>query len=65
MLAGIDGFKFRRPVRPGDVVRLEVELTRLRGPIGIVSARALVDGKVAAAGQITFAIADRAAIGAM
>lgn len=64
MLAGVDGFRFRRPVVPGDQLRLEVTLTKLRGPIGKVAARALVEGKVAAEGEITFAIADRAALGA-
>jgi 3-hydroxyacyl-[acyl-carrier-protein] dehydratase len=64
MLAGIDGFRFRRPVVPGDQLRLEVKLTKLRGPIGKVDARATVDGHVAAEGEITFAIADRSAIGA-
>jgi 3-hydroxyacyl-[acyl-carrier-protein] dehydratase len=63
MLAGVDGFRFRRPVVPGDQLRLEVALTRLRGPIGKVDAVASVDGQVAAAGEITFAIADRSAIG--
>jgi|SRR3989449_8572192 len=64
MLAGVDGFRFRRPVVPGDQLRLEVRLTRLRGPIGKVEAVATVDGQVAAEGEITFVIADRSAIGA-
>jgi 3-hydroxyacyl-[acyl-carrier-protein] dehydratase len=56
MLAGLDGFRFRRPVVPGDTLRLEVELVRMRGPIGRVKARALVEGVIAAEGQITFAL---------
>jgi 3-hydroxyacyl-[acyl-carrier-protein] dehydratase len=56
MLAGIDGFRFRRPVVPGDTLRLEVELIKMRGPIGRVQGRALVDGQVAAEGEITFAL---------
>ena len=59
MLAGLDNFKFRKPVVPGDTLRLEVELVRLRGPIGRVAARALVDGEVAAEGEITFALVPR------
>lgn len=58
MLAGIDGFKFRRPVVPGDTLRLEVELLKVRGPIGKVRACALVEGEVAAEGEITFALVD-------
>lgn len=56
MLAGIDGFRFRRPVVPGDTLRLEVELLKMRGPIGRVRGRALVDGQLAAEGEITFAL---------
>lgn len=63
MLAGIDGFRFRRPVVPGDLLRLEVKLARLRGPIGKIEARATVEGQLVAEGEITFAIADRAAVG--
>jgi 3-hydroxyacyl-[acyl-carrier-protein] dehydratase len=56
--AGIDGARFRRPVTPGDVLRLEVELTKLRGPIGKGSARATVDGVLAAEAELTFAVGD-------
>ena len=56
MLAGIDEFRFRRPVVPGDTLRLEVELLKMRGPIGRVRGRALVDGQLAAEGEITFAL---------
>lgn len=63
MLAGLDGFRFRRPVVPGDQLRLEVRLKRMRGPVGQVEARATVDGQLVTAGEITFAIADRRAIG--
>jgi len=56
MLAGIDDFRFRRAVVPGDTLRLEVEMLKRRGPIGRVRARALVDGEVAAEGEIVFAL---------
>jgi 3-hydroxyacyl-[acyl-carrier-protein] dehydratase len=56
MLAGIDNFRFRRPVVPGDTLRLEVELLRMRGPIGKIQGRALVDGELVAEGEITFAV---------
>lgn len=54
--AGIDGFRFRKQVVPGDVLRLEVQLTRMRGPVGKGTARATVDGDVAAEGELMFAI---------
>jgi 3-hydroxyacyl-[acyl-carrier-protein] dehydratase len=56
MLAGLDGFRFRRPVVPGDTLRLEVTLLKMRGPIGRVHGRALVDGELVAEGEITFAL---------
>lgn len=63
MLAGVDGFRFRRPVVPGDQLRLEVKLQKMRGPVGRVEARASVEGQLVAEGEITFAIADRSAVG--
>jgi 3-hydroxyacyl-[acyl-carrier-protein] dehydratase len=56
LFAGIDGCRFRRMVVPGDTLRLEVELTKQRGPIGKAQARATVDGALAAEGELTFAI---------
>lgn len=57
-LAGLDGFRFKQQVRPGDTLRLEVEILRLKGPIGKGKARATIDGKVAAEGEIVFAIGE-------
>jgi 3-hydroxyacyl-[acyl-carrier-protein] dehydratase len=62
MLAGVDGFRFRRPVVPGDQLRLEVTMQKLRGPIGKLRGRATVDGSLVAEGEITFAIAERSQI---
>ncbi len=56
LFAGIDNFRFRRPVVPGDSLRLEVELTRMRGAVGKGQARALVDGQVVADGELMFAL---------
>ncbi len=58
VLAGLDGFRFRRPVVPGDILRLEVELLRLRGPVGRIHGRALVGDELVTEGQITFALTD-------
>lgn len=57
--AGIDGLRFRRPVVPGDTLRLEVELTRQRGPVGKGAAKATVNGVLVAEGELTFAIDTR------
>ena len=56
--AGIDGLRFRRPVMPGDGVRLEVSLTRTRGRVGKGSARATVDGETVVEGELTFVLVD-------
>ncbi|MFD0957888.1 3-hydroxyacyl-ACP dehydratase FabZ [Paenibacillus chungangensis] len=54
--AGIDGFRFRDQVKPGDTLTLEVEITRLKGPIGKGKATATVAGKVVAEGELMFAL---------
>jgi 3-hydroxyacyl-[acyl-carrier-protein] dehydratase len=54
--AGIDHCRFRRPVVPGDVLRLEVELTRARGRVGKGTGRALVEGKLVAEAEMLFAL---------
>ena len=55
---GIDKLRFKQKVVPGDVLRLEVELIKRRGPIGVAKAVATVDGKIAVQGEITFAVGD-------
>jgi 3-hydroxyacyl-[acyl-carrier-protein] dehydratase len=54
--AGIDSCRFKRQVRPGDQLRLEVEMTRVRGSIGKGKATATVDGEIACEAEITFAL---------
>lgn len=54
--AGINNFKFKRQVIPGDVIRLEITMTKIKGSIGIGEGKALVDGKVVAQGELKFAI---------
>ena len=41
---------------PGDVLRLETELIKLRGMIGVAKATAYVDGKVCTEAELTFVI---------
>jgi 3-hydroxyacyl-[acyl-carrier-protein] dehydratase len=57
--AGIDKCRFKRQVRPGDQLRLEVELTRVRGSMGKGTARATVDGEVACETEIMFALGEK------
>ncbi|HET7581100.1 MAG TPA: 3-hydroxyacyl-ACP dehydratase FabZ [Bacillales bacterium] len=54
--AGIDKCRFKRQVKPGDQLRLEVEILRLRGSIGKGKGVATVDGEVAAEMELMFAI---------
>lgn len=55
--AGIDACRFRRPVVPGDVVTLTVEMTHLRATSGKGHGVARVDGQVAAEAEMLFAFA--------
>ncbi|WP_168121462.1 3-hydroxyacyl-ACP dehydratase FabZ [Paenibacillus sp. HB172176] len=57
--AGIDGFRFRGQVTPGDTLTLEVEITRLKGPVGKGQAVAKVGDKVVAEGELMFALSER------
>ena len=56
--AGIDGVRFKRQVKPGDTLRLEVELGRMRRGVGSGTATATVDGELAVRGELMFAVAD-------
>lgn len=58
LFAGIDGVRFKRIVRPGDTIRLEVTLDKLRRGIGKGSARADVDGQLACEANLLFAVTD-------
>lgn len=55
-LAGIDKCRFKRQVVPGDQLELEVEITRIKGPIGKGKGIAKVNGELACEAEITFAI---------
>ena len=54
--AGINSAKFKRKLIPGDVLTLETEIVKIKGPIGVGKAKATVDGKVAAIAELIFAI---------
>ena len=53
---GIKNARFKKKVVPGDVLTMKCELIARKGPIGFGKAVALVDGKVAASAELTFAI---------
>ncbi len=57
--AGIDGVRFRKPVVPGDQLRIEVEALKMKGTIGKLKCAAKVDGEVVAEGEILFSLNDR------
>jgi len=59
LFAGVDGFRFRQPVFPGDTLNLEVRFTRMRGNIGKGTAKANVGEKTVAEGVLTFAIVNK------
>lgn len=61
LFAGIDGVRFKRQVRPGDTLRLEVQLGRMRRGVGSGQATATVDGELACRGELLFAVVDAAA----
>ncbi len=54
--AGINNAKFKNKVLPGDVLELELEIIKEKGPIGIGKGTARVNGKLAASAELTFAI---------
>lgn len=53
---GIKSAEFRKVVRPGDTLRLEVELEKVRGQVGLGKGVATVDGKKACTAELTFLI---------
>lgn len=53
---GIKNARFRQQVYPGDILELECEMILKKGPIGIGKATAKVNGKVAVAAELSFAV---------
>lgn len=56
LFGGIDKMRFKKMVVPGDKLKLEVKIIKQKGPIGVGEAIATVEGKVAAKGELTFAV---------
>ncbi|MFC6118051.1 3-hydroxyacyl-ACP dehydratase FabZ [Macrococcoides bohemicum] len=59
MFTGIDKCRFKKQVTPGDTLQLEVEMTRVKGPLGKGVAKATVNGEIACSCEISFAILER------
>ena len=55
----LDNIKFRRPVRPGDQLRIECEVLQIRGPMCKMRGVATVDGQVVTEGEMAAMIRDR------
>ncbi len=55
--AGINNVRFKRQVKPGDTLNLQVELNQIRRGIGSGDGSATVDGEIACRGEFMFAIA--------
>lgn len=56
LFGGIKEARFKGQVKPGDVLEMETEIIRRKGPVGVGSAVAKVNGKVVAKAELTFAI---------
>ena len=52
----MNNVKFKKKVVPGDKLRLECQIVKQKGPVGVGSAVATVDGKVAVSAELTFMI---------
>jgi 3-hydroxyacyl-[acyl-carrier-protein] dehydratase len=57
--AGIDKAKFRKPVVPGDQLRMVADILKVRGSIGKIWAEAFVDGEKVAEGEFLFALSNK------
>lgn len=56
---GIKEARFKGKVVPGDVLMMETEIIKMKGPIGVGSAKAYVDGKLVVQAELTFAVGDK------
>ncbi|TQQ85155.1 3-hydroxyacyl-ACP dehydratase FabZ [Peptacetobacter hominis] len=59
VFAGIDKVRFKREVRPGDTLRMEVEMTALKRNIGKANAVAYVGDELVCKGELMFALTDK------
>ena len=62
-LTGIDGAKFRKPVVPGDILRLEVDVLKKRAPFWKMQGKAFVDTELVCEAEVTAMVMDEKAAG--
>lgn len=60
-LIGVDNARFRKPVRPGDQLRIEMQVVTVKSRIGKLKGKAFVDGELVAEASIMFSLVDRSA----
>ena len=60
LLAGVDGAKFRKPVRPGDQLRIEMKVIRRKASMAKMAGTATVGGVVVAEAEMLCVLTDRA-----
>jgi 3-hydroxyacyl-[acyl-carrier-protein] dehydratase len=60
VFTGIERAKFRRPVTPGDQLRIEVDVLSMRTRVGRIEGKAYVDGKLACEATLTCQVVPRA-----
>lgn len=61
-LMGIEGARFRKPVQPGDQLRLELVVVRVKARVGKLTGKAYVDGTLVAEAEILFSLVDKEAV---
>ncbi|MGG7060450.1 3-hydroxyacyl-ACP dehydratase FabZ [Clostridium tertium] len=59
VFAGIDKVRFKKEVRPGDTLTMEVEMTSVRRNIGKATAKAFVGEELACSGELMFALVEK------
>jgi 3-hydroxyacyl-[acyl-carrier-protein] dehydratase len=56
--ASINNARFRKIVVPGDQLRLEVDLVKLKSRVGLITGKAFVDGQIACEAEMLFSMAE-------
>jgi len=56
---GIENARFRKPVRPGDQLRFEMEVIRIKSRVGRLKGKAYVDGAVVAEAEVMFSLVEK------